>query len=329
MPAMARSAVPRPASTAHNATPNDALMRDAPGFAPAIAALWPRPHTPYVEADRPRRLLVCWLVRNCVLTNADAEACATWSLRRLVTTYLPDAPEGLVEALRRAEDGPWPVDPLAQLVALLQEGGDGPKTLRHAPVITKDLVQVLSGLPQALRRPRIAALLTPRDARLVGRAVRHCWGRSPDERGLRRLADRLERAPRAQTLFGWLVEELGLSRLAPPPIPATDWLQPILDIRGIERTALRFQNCLRGRIPLMLRGQAAYFEVLGPEPAVVELLVGRGVWLVGEIRGHANVDVSAGLLQQIHGHLHKCGALLDRSKAPSTLALELAHAAGW
>ncbi len=328
MPAMAKSAVRRAATTAI-ASPNDALMRDAPGFAAAIAAIWPRPHTPYFEADRPRRLLVAWLARAQNLGPEAAEACETWSLRRLVMAFAPNAPEGLVEALRRAEDAPWSAERLTRLVYLLEDGGEGQKTLRHAKVIHRRQVDILCSLPPPLRRTRIAAILpTPHKADLIHRAVRQCWGRSPDPQVLRRLGDRLDRAPRAETLFGWLVEEVGLDRLTPPPIPETDWLKPIQNVRDIERTALKFQNCLRNRIPAMLRGAAAYFEVLGDEPAVVELLAGRGVWGIGEIRGHANGDVSQALLQRVFLHLAKHGAIADRRR-PSPLAIELADAAGW
>ena len=328
MPAMAKSAVRRVTTTA-NASPNDALMRDAPGYGTAIAAIWPRPHTPYFEADRPRRLLVAWLARHKNLGPEAAEACETWSLRRLVSAYAPDAPEGLIEALRRAEDAPWSTERLGRLFYLLEEGGEGQKTLRHAKVIYRRQVDILTGLPPPQRRGRNAAILpTPHKADLIQQAVRQCWGRSPDPQLLRRLADRLERAPRAETLFGWLVEEVGLDRLTPPPIPATDWLKPILSVRDIERTALKFQNCLRNRIPLMLRGAAAYFEVLGDEPAVVELLAGRGVWGIGEVRGHANGDISQTLMARLYRHLAQQGAVASGRHA-SPLALALADAAGW
>jgi hypothetical protein len=312
-----------------NATPNDALTRDCPGAAEAIARLWPRPHAPYFTADRPRRLLIAWLARAKDLKPADSEALSVWSLRRIAAHYAPAAPQGLTEAFKRAADRPWPIESIGLLVQLLKDGGEGQKTLRHAQVIHPEMVKCLAALPPALRRPRIVALLPHRRrAELVSRAIAHCWSNKAPQEWLRRLADRLERAPREQTLFDWLVNELGLAELAPPPVPAAPWLRPILSGPDIGRTALRFQNCLRTRIPWMLRGQAAYFEVVGDEPAVIELIAGNGAWRLGEVRGMANADVSGALQRQIVTYLMAHGAIQSRAKPPG-IALELADAAGW
>ncbi|MGE3929872.1 MAG: hypothetical protein AB7G05_06875, partial [Hyphomonadaceae bacterium] len=104
---------------------------------------------------------------------------------------------------------------------------------------------------------------------------------------------------------------------------------PIASALAIERAALKFENCLKGRIPLMLRGKAAYYEVLGDEPAVVEIVRDvEGFWAVGEVRGHANAEISHGLWLRIRAHLEAHGARV-RNARPDALALALANAAGW
>ena len=311
-----------------NHTPNDALRRDAGDLAGAVARALPRPHAAYFEADPGRRRAIALLAARAALGHNDAEALSSWSVRRLLAHYMPDAPDGFAEALKRAQ-GVWSMADYASLISLLTEGGEAAKTLRHLAEITPSAITVLEALPPALRRTKILTRLSPSayHADLLSRTLRQTWGRNPEPERLRLLTARLERAPSPQAMFAWLVEEVGVGKITPPPIPGTDWLRPILDIRDIERTALKFRNCLRTRIPLMLRGQGAYFEVLGEEPAVVEVVVSKTRWLVGEIRGHANDPVSPALMSQILTHLRQYGAAAHG--APPQLAFERAEAAGW
>lgn len=317
-----------PAGVIDNYTPNDALRRDCGDLAVYVARILPRPHAAYFEAEPGKRRLIVHLAATGRLTVADAPILADWSLRRLLDRFDANAPAGFGEALKRG-DGVWSRDTFMAVRALLAEGGDGAKTLRHADAIDRTMIAKISALPAGLRSLKLVALLPVLYyAELIERAVRRAHGRHPDAVAMRRLAQRLERASSLNAAFGFLVEELGVSRLAPPPIPGTDWLRPILDVRDIERTAMKFRNCLRTRVPMMLRGQAAYFEVLGDEPAVVEVVVGKkSAWRVGEVRGHANDAVSPALMGRILGYLAQFGA--NARGAADQLALELAEAAGW
>lgn len=317
-----------PTRAAANHTPNDALQRDAGGLAHAIARVLPRPHGAYFDADPGKRRLIAYLCASNRVGADDADALAAWSMRRLISAFAPDAPDGFIEALKRAK-GVWGLGQYQALTSVLSAGDDGAKALRHIAAIDPETLAMLETLPSALRRLKIVRLLQiPYYADLLTRTVKQAWGKSPEPARLRTLVQRLERASSVQAAFAWLVEEVGVARITPPPIPGTDWLRPILDVRDIERTALKFQNCLRTRVPMMLRGQAAYFEVLGEEPAVVEVLVGRAqTWVVGEIRGHANDAVSEALMRTITEYLRAhCVSFNGR---PSRLALELAEAAGW
>lgn len=309
-----------------NYTPNSALRADADAYASAVACVFARPHAGYFACDAAKRRLIAMLCARLNLGPADADALERWSPRRLVEHYAPDLPDGYLSALKQA-DGVWPHSTYVRLEALLREGGHVVKTVQHVP-LTPAKVLVLDALPPELRRVRIANLcFAPYYAELITRAVRQAWGRSPSAADMRTLAQRLERASTLQGVFIWLVEQVGVGRLTPPPIQGTDWLRPILDVRDIERTALKFQNCLRTRTPLMLRGQAAYFEVLGDEPAVVEVVNAAGYWKVGEIRGHANDAISNGLKSKIVTYLRSQGASIHRETA--RLGIELAEAAGW
>jgi hypothetical protein len=308
--------------------PNAALAADAGVFAPAIARVWPRPHAAYFNAETPRRRLAGLIAdRAKVMPAALAEALETWSLKRLVAAYLPEAPQGFVEALRKIEDAGWTGDDFRRLTFMLGEA-EASKTLRHAPAISRRFIATLTALPQALRRPRIVAQApTPQVAELVARGVKRACGR--DEQVIARLGDRLERSRSPQTLIRKLIDAIGLEQLAPPPIPGTDWFVPLASSMKIESAALRFANCLKGRIPLMLRGTGAYYEVVGNEPAIVEIVRdATGLWVVGEVRGHANAEISPELWARIVAHLELYGARV-RGARPDALAVALANAAGW
>jgi hypothetical protein len=317
-----------PVGAGANFTPNEALRLDAGALAFDVARVLPRPHSAYFAADPGKRRAIAYLAAHRLIGPTDGALLADWSSRRLLERFDPQAPQGFALALKRGA-GPWPIGAFQAVRTLLATGEDGAKTLRHLQAIDAETIFKIDALPAGLRVGKIVALLpVVYYADLIERAVRRAYGRNPEAARVRPIAQRLERASSLNTLFVWLIEALGVSRLTPPPIPGTPWLRPIQDVRDIERTALRFQNCLRTRVPMMLRGQAAYFEVLGEEPAVVEVLVSKkGVWRVGEIRGHANDEVSKALMGEILGYLARFGA--DALGQADQLALELAEAAGW
>ncbi len=331
MPAIVELA-PRPARAVPYA-PNAALVADAGPLAGAVARVWPRPHTAYFAAEPPRRKAAAIVAAriNAPVSERDmaelAEALETWSLKRIVGRYLPGAPDGFVEALRKMSDEGWTAEDFRLLVALLGEP-QGAKVLRHAASIDRELVLVLTRLQPQLRRTRIVATIaTSFVADLVARGVKRAVGN--DERPIARVADRFERARTSQALFRMLIEAIGLEQLSPPPVPGADWLTPLATVAQIESAALRFENCLKHRIPLLLRGKAAYYEAVGGEPAVIEIVRDtQGLWVVGEIRGHANINITQGLWDRIRAHLELHGARV-RGARPDGLAIALAQAAGW
>lgn len=309
--------------------PSGALIADASVFAQAIARVWPRPHKGYfaLEASR-RRLAQVLAARIRTHDSADhARAFETWSFKRLVAAYAPDAPEGYAEAMRKTTDVFWSSEDHMRLIGVLNAGGHGAKTLRHAAAITPGIVATLNALPENMRRPRILMLVdSPQVASLIARGAKRIAARGGD---LSKVADRFERARTTFALFRMLIEEIGLDQLAPPPVPGTDWLRPLATTRDIESAALRFENCLKGRIPLLLAGRAAYYEALGAEPAIVEIVRdAHGLWVVGEVRGHANAAITDQLWSRIRVHLEKHGAR-TRNTRPDPLAVALVQAAGW
>lgn len=309
--------------------PSAALTADAGTLALAVARVWPRPHTAYFNAEAPRRRVAAFVASRlgAGAPRSLAEPLETWSLRRIVSSYTPDVPAGFVEALRRVDETGWSQDDFARLIRLLNEP-EAAKVLRHAERITRAFLRVVEALPTALRRVRIVAQTpTPSVADLVARGARRACGR--DESALARLAERMERARSPHALIRMLIDAIGLEQLAPPPIPGTDWFIPLATVGQISNAAHRFENCLKGRIPLLLRGKAAYYEVATDEPAIVEIVRDvEGLWVVGEVRGHANANISLDLWMRIRAHLELHGARVRGAK-PDALALALVNAAGW
>jgi len=323
---------PDAASVAANkaTSPSGALVRAAGMFSVAIAKLYPRPHAAYFAAEPARQRAMQMLAHryNSAPSRALAEALRDWSLKRVFADYFPEAPAGLVEALKKIQGEPWRPDEHQRLIDLLREGGPGAKALHHAAAIDRELVRVLAALPAPLRRARIVAHLpTGALADLAGRAAKRVVAIHGAD-ALARLGDRLERARSTHNLFRMLIDEIGLEQLAPPPVPGADWFKPIATTHALRSAALRFENCLETRLGWLLSGRGAYYEVLGDEPAIVEIMrASNGLWIAGEIRGHANAVVSKALMQRVVTHLARHGAVTPGMKI-DRLALQLADIAG-
>jgi hypothetical protein len=257
------------------------------------------------------------------------EPLAVWSLKRLIATYMPLASDGFAEVVRKLE-GSWRRHDYERLAHLLADKNGAAKLLRHAAMIDTDLARRIDMLPPDLRRVRIVALAPNAVlASLVARGAKRVVKIAGTSEEMAALGARLERARSTPQLFRMLIEAVGLERLAPPPIPGADWFVPLATTRQIENAALRFQNCLKGRIPWLLRGQGAYYEVTGDEPAIVEIVRdNNGLWMVGEVRGHANSAISASLWTRVRLYLERHGAQVERKRIDD-LTLALVEAAGW
>jgi hypothetical protein len=319
-----------PNARANAHTPNDALQADAGAFATDVARVFARPHTPYFEADAARRRLIQILATRVTPSPQVTEAFARWSARRLTEAFMPDAPLGFVEALRKSEGSGWDPADYRRLQTLLAEGGAAAKLLRHAVRIDPTLLRILEIMPPPMCRPRIVSLLEKTElAQLFAQGVRRVLQlRQNDASAPHRLAERLERSRTTIALFRALIAEIGLEVLAPPPVPGADWLVPLASEAKIRDAARRFENCLVGRIGWLLCGHGAYYEVVGDEAAIVEIVRDKfGMWLVGEIRGHANKPISPALFGKVLAHLQRHGAVTKRARV-NNLAVELAVAAG-
>jgi hypothetical protein len=290
-------------------TPNDALARAAGIYAARVAKLYERPHAAYLEGCGARRHLIHIAVMRGGVEQArpNAEALASWSLKRAAGAALPDAPAGLIEALRRISgDLQW--NEYGVLLQLLAEPMAA-KVLRHAEVIDARLIVVLDALPAPLRRARIVAQLPGwYEADLVKRAVAIAAARRDRPIAPARIAEQLERARSPQNLYAALLDATLSQETAGQALPAVDWLRPVVTAPDLRRTGLKFRNCLEGYTGRIGRGTYAAYEVLGDEPACLGLYRSGGHWVIEQLYGVDNCPVTPELAARVMAFCQAHGA---------------------
>lgn len=260
---------PAPAEPLRPAPPSPLLTHLAGEFAPAIAALWPEPHAPFLTAAAPRRHLLC-----LALAEAGSEPLATRvilerPLKHAVPAALRHPPAGLCRALGRLGEQAWTATEYAGLVRLLALRGSA-KLLRHSPAIDRARAAALARLPDALldHGPALllvdeasAALLAEafealvrRDGAAAAGVIAAGWSQAPN---LAVLADavRLDLEPEPPA----------------PPFAGTERLRPLADKAAILDAAARYRNCLRDQICWASNGDSAFYEWIGEPSAVLEI----------------------------------------------------------
>jgi hypothetical protein len=257
-PASAEPLRPAPASPL--------LTHLAGDFAPAIAALWPEPHAPFVMAAAPRRHLLCLALAQAEFGPIAARAILERPLKQAVRQALGDPPLGLCRALGRLGEQAWSEAEYAGLLRVLTLRGSA-KLLRHSQTIERGRVRTLARLPDALLEKGAALLLADeasagllaeafeglirRDGAAAAEAMAARWSQAPT---LAALADavRLDLEPEPP----------------PPPFAGTEQLRPLADKAAILDAAARYRNCLKDQICWASNGDSAFYEWLG-EPSVV------------------------------------------------------------
>ncbi|MGZ3275077.1 MAG: hypothetical protein ACXWKY_17085 [Caulobacteraceae bacterium] len=242
------------------------LTHLAGGFAPAIAALWPAPHTPFLVAEASRRHLLCMALADAGHGPVAARAILERPLKQAVRAALGDPPLGLCRALGRLGEQAWTEAEYADLRRVLTLRGSA-KMLRHSQAIDRARVRTLARLPDALLDKGTALLLADeacagllaeafdalvrRDGAAAADSMAARWSQTPD---LVALADavRLDLEPEPP----------------PPPFAGNERLRPLADKAAILNAADRYRNCLRDQIHWASNGDSAFYEWLG-EPSIV------------------------------------------------------------
>jgi len=294
-------------------TEPSALLKLVAGeFAPAVAKVWPEPHSDFLTAPACRRHMVC-------LTLALGGEAArlrglldTARLRDLIRAALGEKSPGLERTLGRMGETAWTADAYRRLMELLAEPRAG-KFLRHAEAIEEAPIARLDRLPPAMSRAlALASLITDDAATAVSEAAGAIACRSgvavADAATARWALVETEAA-----LFEAVREDL-YPELPPPPFEGTDRLKPLATKAAMREAARRYKNCLAERVNHAVGGFTAYYEWTEAPGAVVEItrdaIFG---WRLEEAKGPNNDVLDKESRADLVGELTALGVYVGRS----------------
>lgn len=282
----------------------------------AIAYMWPKPHTEFYALPAARRH-----VAGMVAAGATAEV---WSGDRKIAVQIERAKDGelarliagntvpgLMKALAKCGERLWSGRDYLQFVELFQTL-NGARFLRHAKDIRPSLFGPAAALPDALRVPKIAGVVTTVTAarnlaeayaiiaaRGDGAGTAQRWGRAKDRRALFAMAAK-ELTP---NVFKPMTQ--------PPLLPAP--FEPIMTRKALNALALEFENCLRDYTIDIAAGRMAVFAWRGEPKAAVAIRQDAAGWRLAEAQGHNNDDLPEAALKEIVEAFRKAGVRTGRA----------------
>ncbi|MFC3078409.1 hypothetical protein ACFODL_09955 [Phenylobacterium terrae] len=285
------------------------LIHLAGEFAPAIAGVWPAPHAAFVTAPAARRQLIALALAGGAAPAAVAEL-AQGPLARAIKAAIADAPEGLPRALGRMGETCWSAADYGRLLWALRHPRAA-KAVRHAELVTPELVRALAALPE----PMLAAAART-DLGVAGaELLRECYAaiaRNRGEAAAREAAERWGRMSAGklrQAVFDALAVDA-----PPPPFLGTPRLRPLASVAAVRDAGRRYRNCLRDDLSYLVDGDVAYYEWLGEPSAVVELCRDPVTgWRFEQARLAHNAPVPPAVGAQILAELEAMGVGLGRS----------------
>lgn len=302
--------------------PTALLKLVAGAFAPAVARLWPEPHTAFLTAPAARRHLVCLAFALERDVAAVAETVLRGRLREAIPVALGRSPPGLERALGRLGETAWTAEAYRKLIDLLAEA-KAAKLLRHADVIDADAVARLGRLPGPMGRALgLAGQITDDAATAVAEAAGAIACRSGAAAAEAATARWAEVETEAG-LFEAVREDL-YPEPPPPPFEGTERLRPLTTKAALREAARRYNNCLATRVTHAVGGFSAYYEWTSNPGAIVE--ISRDAifgWRLEEAKGPNNDaldhDSRASLVADLTAmgvHVGRSGWQLERALCP-------------
>lgn len=300
-----------------------ALLKLVAGeFAPAVAAIWPEPHTEFLTAAAARRHLVCLALALGRDVGGVAGLVLRGRLREAIRVALGRSPPGLERALGRLGETAWTAAAYGTLGELLVDPRAA-KLLRHAEVIDAAAVARLALLPAPMARALPLALAITDDAALAvaeaADAIACRSGAAPAQAAAARWAD----AETEAALFEAVREDLYPEPPA-PPFSGSASLKPLATKAAMREAARRYANCLATRVTHAVGGFSAYYEWTRGEGAIVE--ISRDAifgWRLEEAKGPNNdvldADARTALAAELAAmgvHVGRSGWQLERALCP-------------
>lgn len=292
-------------------TPSPLLAHLAGGYAEQVAGLWPAPHAAYLLLPAARRHLIClWLEFG--RRGVDVRLLLDLPARRLIPAVLPAAPSGLIRALGRLGEIAWSSRDYRLLLDRLAEPAAA-KVLRHAPAITPDAVRRLAALPSPVLQAGLGRLVFDGGrAELMAEVYDAILLRDGADAAARALT-RWGRARDLRRLHAMVLKDFGMETY-PRPFAGSLRLRPLVTRAAMLDAAQRYGNCLAGELHYAARGEAAYFEWVGPPGAVIELNRDAYIgWRLVQARAKSNAPVPPEQREAIMAELRSWGVSVGRS----------------
>ncbi|WP_068874731.1 hypothetical protein [Phenylobacterium sp. CCH9-H3] len=290
-----------------------ALLKLVAGeFAPAVAGLWPDPHTDFLTAATSRRHLVCLTLAMDRDLGALAGVILRGRLREAIRLALGRSPPGLERALGRLGETAWSGPAYSRLLDLLADPAAA-KLLRHAEAIDGAAVGRLTRLPEPMGRAlQLALVLTDDAAQALGEAAGAIACRSSPAVA-RAAAARWAGAESEAALFDAVREDLYPEPPA-PPFAGTATLKPLATKAALRAAARRYANCLATRVTHAVGGFSAYYEWTRGTGAIVE--ISRDAifgWRLEEAKGPNNEVLDPEARRALAAELAALGVHVGRS----------------
>ena len=276
----------------------------------AVAYLWPKPHTEFYALPAARRHVAGMVVAGATAKTWTGERDIAVQIERgkdaeLARLIAGDTLPGLMKALAKCGEQLWTGRDYLQFVDLFQTL-NGARFLRHAKEIRPSLFGPAAALPEILRVPKIAGVVTTVTAatslaeayaivaaRGGGASAAQRWGRAKDRRALFTMA--------AQDLTPPVFRPM----TPPPALPEP--FEPVTTRKALNALALEFENCLRDYTIDIAAGRMAVYAWRGEPKAAVALRQDAAGWRLAEAQGHNNDELPDAVLKEIVETVAKAG----------------------
>ena len=172
------------------------------------------------------------------------------------------------------------------------------KLMKHEPAVTPELVNLLAALPEQFRTKKIVGfLLNTAEGNLINQLFK-----TRTKADVTSVKNALESCPDRQHFWRKVTDHFfsEIGTLPVGPVINDDRFQPIQTIRDLEKTGLRFRNCMKQFSVNMINNELGFLVFSGSEDAVISYQprIDRG-FVVDEILGPENQAVSEETIEEI------------------------------
>lgn len=172
------------------------------------------------------------------------------------------------------------------------------KLMKHEPAVSPDLVNLLAALPVQFRTKKIVGfLLNTAEANLINQLFK-----TRTKADVTSIKNALESCSDRQQFWRKVTDHFfsEIGTLPVGPVINDDRFRPIQTILDLEKTGLRFRNCLKQFSVDSLSGEIGFLIFNGSENAVIsyQSRIDRG-FVVDEILGPENQAVSEETIEEI------------------------------